>query len=106
MTPSKRFATSVTHICLHHRSQRPELTIWFYMYSSWKGEGLKSWEITQFAPDQIYQIQAILKFESLAAWEAASTGKNSEAVFGDIAKFTTAKPVVVKGTHHGSENVV
>ncbi|KAK8918203.1 ethyl tert-butyl ether degradation EthD [Metarhizium anisopliae] len=74
--------------------------------ASWKGEGLKSWEITQFAPDQIYQIQAILKFESLAAWEAASTGKNSEAVFGDIAKFTTAEPVVVKGTHHGSENVV
>ncbi|KHN98642.1 ethyl tert-butyl ether degradation EthD [Metarhizium album ARSEF 1941] len=73
--------------------------------ASWGGAGLKSWEITQFAPDQQYQIQAILEFESMAAWEAASTGESAVAVFGDIPNFTAAKPVVVKGAHLGSEKL-
>ncbi|TWU71994.1 hypothetical protein ED733_003032 [Metarhizium rileyi] len=73
--------------------------------SCWKEEGLQSWEIVQFASDQPYQVQATLKFASLAAWEAASTGKNSANVFGDIPTFTTAEPVVLKGLCQGSETV-
>jgi hypothetical protein len=71
--------------------------------SIWGKEGLKSWEITRLAPDQPYQIQASLKFDTLAAWDAASTGPSSAIIFGDIPNFTTAKPLVVKGFQHGSE---
>ncbi|OAQ64081.1 ethyl tert-butyl ether degradation EthD [Pochonia chlamydosporia 170] len=73
--------------------------------ASWGGDGLQSWEITQFAADLPYQIQAILKFESLAAYETARAGPNSAAVFGDIPKFTTAKPIVLKGGIQAVEKV-
>lgn len=75
------------------------------IHSSWKPDGLRSWEITQFESGQPYQIQAILKFDALSPWEAASTGKNASAVFDDIPKFTTAQPVVLKGSHRGSQKL-
>ncbi|GAB0138292.1 hypothetical protein EsDP_00006529 [Epichloe bromicola] len=73
--------------------------------TSWKPDGLRSWEITQLESGQPYQIQAILKFDALSAWDAASTGQNASAVFGDIPKFTTAQPVVLKGSHKGFQKL-
>ncbi|KAK2608506.1 hypothetical protein QQS21_002968 [Conoideocrella luteorostrata] len=73
--------------------------------TQWKSDGLRSWEITQFEPGLPYQIQAVLKFDTLAEWEAASTGKNAPPVFDDIPKFTTAQPVVLKGSHKAFQKV-
>ncbi|TQS33795.1 hypothetical protein Golomagni_05849 [Golovinomyces magnicellulatus] len=69
---------------------------------NWTSEGLQSWEITQFAPGAPYQIQATLKFSSVSAWQAASSGESSKPVFGDIPNFTEAQPVVLTGTHQAS----
>ncbi|KAG6019315.1 hypothetical protein E4U41_003287 [Claviceps citrina] len=64
---------------------------------SWKPHGLLGWTITRLAPGQAHQVQALVRFDSLAAWEAASRGAHAEAVFGDIAAFTAAEPLVLRG---------
>ncbi|KAG5930536.1 hypothetical protein E4U42_007193 [Claviceps africana] len=63
---------------------------------SWAPFGLQSWHVTQMAPGQPYQVQAILKFGSLAAWERASSEAGA-VVFADIPAFTSAEPLVLKG---------
>ncbi|KZZ96118.1 Dimeric alpha-beta barrel [Moelleriella libera RCEF 2490] len=66
--------------------------------AQWKQDGLRSWEITQLDAGQPFQVQALLRWDSVAAWDAASTGPHGESVFADIPNFTTAQPVAVKGT--------
>ncbi|KAG5978538.1 hypothetical protein E4U55_006088 [Claviceps digitariae] len=65
----------------------------------------ESWDITHLAPGQTFQIQAVLKFTSLAAWEQASLPETAGPVFGDLPAFTTAKPLVLKGEAKAFGNV-
>lgn len=50
-----------------------------------------------FEPGQKYQVQAVLKWDSMASYDEAHKAPVAAAVFGDIPKFTEAKPDVVKG---------
>lgn len=69
-----------------------------HSFSQWKQDGLRTWEITQLDAGQPFQVQALLRWDSVAAWDAASTGPHGVTVFADIPNFTTAQPVAVKGT--------
>ncbi|KAG6005549.1 hypothetical protein E4U21_007875 [Claviceps maximensis] len=64
---------------------------------NWRPQGLINWEITILTPGQTYQVQAVLKFTSLAAWEQAVSSETAVTVFGDVPAFTTAEPIVFKG---------
>lgn len=79
------------------------LTVW--SGRSWGQEGLQSWEVTQFE-GQSYEIQTLLKFDSLDKWEAASVGVNAAAVFGDLPNFTTAKPLILRGSLQAVKKLV
>jgi hypothetical protein len=46
-------------------------------------------------------IQAVLKFESLKKWQAASTGANAMKVWNDMTNFTTVRPEIFAGKSRG-----
>ncbi|GAO18986.1 hypothetical protein UVI_02060590 [Ustilaginoidea virens] len=69
---------------------------------SWKQLGLRGWEVVQFVEGP-YQIQCILRFDSLAAWEAASTGPVFENLVADIPRFTAAQPLIISGESRASD---
>ena len=47
----------------------------------------------RFAEGDPYQVQAILKWDSLASWQNAP----KEKVLGDVPNFTAAQPILVTG---------
>ncbi|EEU36657.1 uncharacterized protein NECHADRAFT_51984 [Fusarium vanettenii 77-13-4] len=65
--------------------------------ASWGSAGLLSWEILNFTADAPYQVQATLKWKSIADFEAAAASPAAEKVFGDIKNFTSAEPILLKG---------
>jgi len=65
--------------------------------SKWGPHGLRSWQVVQFGPDAAYSVQAILDFESLAAFQAASASPEAKDVFDDISNYTDLKPLVLAG---------
>ncbi|CAH0058762.1 unnamed protein product [Clonostachys solani] len=60
---------------------------------NWGPEGLKSYEIVQFTEGGVYQIQAVLKWTSLEAFNKAA----KDVVLGDIPNFTTAPATLITG---------
>ncbi|KAL6915108.1 hypothetical protein ACHAPO_010289 [Fusarium lateritium] len=58
---------------------------------AWKGKGLKSADVIQLGGDSPYQIYTVLRWESLAAFQAAATAEDAKAVHEDVKNFTTAK---------------
>ncbi|KAJ6779289.1 hypothetical protein PWT90_07904 [Aphanocladium album] len=72
--------------------------------NNWKQFGLQGFDIIQFPPGQKYQVQAILKWDTLESYAAASKSESAAVVLGDIAKFTTAKPDVFFGTRNASKS--
>ncbi|OAQ96880.1 hypothetical protein LLEC1_04350 [Akanthomyces lecanii] len=73
---------------------------------NWKPLGLQSWEIIVLEPGQQYQIQAILKWDSLESFSKAKEGEAGANVFGDIPKFTTAKPDAVVGNRTAGQSLL
>ncbi len=71
---------------------------------NWKPLGLQSWEVIVLEPGQQYQIQAILKWDSLESLAKAQGGEAGAKVFGDVAKYTTAKPEVVVGNRRAGQS--
>ncbi|PNS19231.1 hypothetical protein CAC42_2408 [Sphaceloma murrayae] len=69
---------------------------------TWTPEGLKSWKVVQLPEDQPYGIQAILEFESMDAFKAASTGESAKSVLGDIPNFCDKQPIFLTGPVVGS----
>ncbi|KAJ4316993.1 hypothetical protein N0V84_007588 [Fusarium piperis] len=72
---------------------------------SWGPLGLLSWEILNFPADAPYQVQATLKWKSVADFEAAAASPAAEKVFGDIKNFTSAQPVLLKGDVVASQSL-
>ncbi|KAG5988443.1 hypothetical protein E4U43_004749 [Claviceps pusilla] len=64
---------------------------------TWKPHGLQSWDITKLATGEAFQIQAVLRFPSLALWDEVTKLETSRAVFRDIPAFTSAQPLVLRG---------
>ncbi|KAM3507845.1 hypothetical protein MY11210_006982 [Beauveria gryllotalpidicola] len=64
---------------------------------NWKPLGLQCWEVIVCEPEQQYQVQAILKWDSLECFAKAKQGEAGANVFGDIPNYTAAKPDVVVG---------
>jgi hypothetical protein len=67
----------------------------------WKSKGLTDWKIAQLGPQadgskSLYQVQAILTFESGEAFKAAADADGA-AIFGDIPNFTDTTAVLVAG---------
>ncbi|KAJ4148602.1 hypothetical protein LMH87_003065 [Akanthomyces muscarius] len=73
---------------------------------NWKPFGLQSWEIIVLEPGQQYQVQAILKWDTLESLAKAKGGEAGAKVFGDIAQFTTAKPDVVVGNRTAGQSLL
>ncbi|ATY62598.1 Ethyl tert-butyl ether degradation EthD [Cordyceps militaris CM01] len=73
---------------------------------NWKPFGLQSWEVIELAPGQKYQIQAILKWDSLESLEKAKGGEAGAKVFGDIVQYTAAKPDVVVGNRRAGQSLL
>ncbi|RGP77709.1 ethyl tert-butyl ether degradation [Fusarium longipes] len=61
---------------------------------TWKDKGLKSAEVVKLGGDSPYQIYTILKWESMAAFQAAAGAEDAKAVHEDVKNFTTAKAEV------------
>lgn len=57
-------------------------------------------------PGQKYQILALLKWDKLSSWETADTSAAAQIVYGDIPKFTLAKPDIFKGNTQAVKNIV
>ncbi|KEZ45516.1 hypothetical protein SAPIO_CDS1840 [Scedosporium apiospermum] len=70
----------------------------------WGPLGLLSWEVLQFDEGQQYQVQAILRWKSTEAFEAASANPVTQEVIADVANFTTAKPIFIKGKSAGASS--
>jgi len=70
----------------------------------WGPLGLLSWEVLQFDEGQQYQVQAILRWKSTEAFEAASASPVTQEVIADVANFTTAKPIFIKGKSAGASS--
>ncbi|KAF5615203.1 dimeric alpha-beta barrel [Fusarium sp. NRRL 25303] len=68
----------------------------------WGPLGLQGWDVLTFPTGAPYQVQVTLKWKSLEAYEQAATGKPAEGLFGDIKNFTTAEPILLKGSVVGS----
>ncbi|KAI8652511.1 hypothetical protein NCS57_01315200 [Fusarium keratoplasticum] len=73
--------------------------------ASWGSLGLLSWEILNFPADAPYQVQATLKWKSIADFEAAAASPAAEKVFGDIKNFTSAEPILLKGDVVASQSL-
>ncbi|KAJ3497749.1 hypothetical protein NLG97_g1671 [Lecanicillium saksenae] len=71
---------------------------------NWKQFGLQGFEIVHFSPGQQYQVQAILKWDSLDSYEVAKKSATAAVVLGDIANFTTAKPDIFFGNRNASKS--
>lgn len=65
--------------------------------SSWGSQGLLGWEVLNFPADAPYQVQAILKWKSIADFEAAAATPSAGKIFGDVKNFTSAEPILLKG---------
>jgi hypothetical protein len=65
---------------------------------TWGPVGLKSWEIFELTESSGYQIQAVLRWDSLESWEKAPKDK----VLGDIPNFTAAQPLMLTGNSKAS----
>ncbi|KAM3502384.1 hypothetical protein MY10362_004893 [Beauveria mimosiformis] len=72
----------------------------------WKPCGLQSWAVIVLEPEQQYQIQAILKWDSLESFAKAKQGEASAKVMGDIPNYTTAKPDIVVGNKKGEKSLL
>ncbi|RFN48194.1 ethyl tert-butyl ether degradation ethd [Fusarium flagelliforme] len=68
---------------------------------TWSSKGLKSAEVIQLGGDSPYQIYSILRWESMAAFQAAAGSEESKAVHDDVKNFTTAKAEVRVGATVG-----
>ncbi|KAJ4019671.1 hypothetical protein NW766_003429 [Fusarium irregulare] len=68
---------------------------------TWKSKGLKSAEVIQLGGDSPYQIYSILRWESMAAFQAAAGAEDAKAVHDDVKNFTTAKAEVRVGATVG-----
>lgn len=72
------------------------------VYETWKSEGLTSWKVVQLPGDQPYAIQALLEFESVDAFKAASTSEGAKKVLGDVPNFSDKKPLFLSGSVVGA----
>ncbi|PQK14550.1 hypothetical protein BB8028_0005g00810 [Beauveria bassiana] len=72
----------------------------------WKPLGLQSWEVVVLEPGQQYQIQAILKWDSLESLAKAKQGEAGAKVLGDIPNYTTAKPDIVAGNKRAGRSLL
>lgn len=59
----------------------------------WTGHGLLGYEIIMFAPDQPFQLQATLRFDSIESIVKAPT----EDIMADIKNYTALEPISVAG---------
>ena len=60
---------------------------------TWSPVGLKSWEIVQYSEGNPFQIQALLRWDSLESWDKAP----KDEILGDIPNFTPIQPLILKG---------
>ncbi|KAI9662940.1 MAG: hypothetical protein M1821_007987 [Bathelium mastoideum] len=65
--------------------------------SKWSPLGLLSVEVVSFSAGQAYQIQTIMKWKSLASFDAAAADPVAAELFGDVKNFTTAESILLKG---------
>ncbi|OAA38463.1 Ethyl tert-butyl ether degradation EthD [Beauveria brongniartii RCEF 3172] len=72
----------------------------------WKPFGLQSWTVIVLESGQQYQIQAILKWDSLESFAKAKQGEAGAKVMGDIPNYTTAKPDIVVGNKKGEKSLL
>jgi uncharacterized protein (TIGR02118 family) len=64
----------------------------------WSKYGLKSWSVTQMAPDAPYAFSATMEWESLEAFGNATKDEESTgAIMGDVKNFSSESPVLLAG---------
>ncbi|CAO2657069.1 Nn.00g058720.m01.CDS01 [Neocucurbitaria sp. VM-36] len=68
----------------------------------WGKHGLKSFTVTELNGDGPYTYIAVLEFESLEAFGAASADPNTKEVMADIPNFSNVQPVLLNGGIIGS----
>ncbi|PKS06121.1 hypothetical protein jhhlp_007438 [Lomentospora prolificans] len=73
--------------------------------AKWGPLGMQSWEVLEFEEGSPYQVQAITKWKSVEAFEAAMADKVTEEVIGDVPNYTTAKPIFIKGKSAGGSKL-
>jgi len=71
--------------------------------SKWGQSGLKNWSVTQFGPEQQYQVAAFLTFGSQEEVEASASGEHAPEIMGDVVNFTEAKPILLMGKVVGAQ---
>ncbi len=64
----------------------------------WGSQGLLGWDVLTFPSDAPFQVQATLRWTSEDSFKAAAEGESTKAVFDDIKNFTSAQPILLKGT--------
>lgn len=70
---------------------------------TWAPYGLKTWKVAHYtSPDAPYIVQAWLEWESSEHADKGIASAESAGVFGDISKFSDAKPVLMAGSQTGS----
>jgi hypothetical protein len=73
-----------------------------FSVSNWSKLGLEGWEVTIYPSDAPFQVQVILRWTSLQDFEAAMSAPVTPELFDDVKNFTTAEPVLLKGTPYTS----
>jgi uncharacterized protein (TIGR02118 family) len=77
--------------------------------SRWTKNGLKSWEVIEFAPGgdgkapKSY-IQTVMVFDGEESFAAAVSGPDAGEILGDIANFTNTHPEICPGVVVGSSS--
>jgi hypothetical protein len=73
--------------------------------SNWSKLGLEGWEVTKYPSDAPFQVQVILRWTSLQDFEAAMSAPVTPELFEDVKNFTSAEPVLLKGTPYTSSAI-
>ncbi|KAL6702953.1 hypothetical protein ACN47E_000795 [Coniothyrium glycines] len=63
----------------------------------WEKHGMKSYAITEFAPDSPYSIGVVAEFESLEGWGAAAKDSDTKQVIDDVKNFSSEGPILFAG---------
>ncbi|KAM0541961.1 hypothetical protein ACHAPJ_013023 [Fusarium lateritium] len=74
--------------------------------SKWGPYGLKSYKILTFQEGAPYQVQAILEWPSVEAFDKAAASETSSEIFGDLRNYySEGDPIILKGKTIASELV-
>ncbi|KAM0296028.1 hypothetical protein ACHAPM_010536 [Fusarium culmorum] len=57
---------------------------------TWKSKGLQSAQVIKLGGDSPYQVYTVMKWESMAHFQAAATAEDAKNVHEDVKNFTTA----------------